>query len=280
MNDIAWIIEDFTAERELGNGYQDLITEIKKQGMPCEVLNITNHFELNKLAIDRVKNMAVAFQGSIQMFRKLKKETDLKPLGWMTDENYLCSKYFPLFQEFLFNDKYCFVPLVTLKAHKFFFYGLFGKDTMIYVRPDGGDKKFKGQLLDLQDFDRMWNNYLSSEAKDTDLILVSTPKNIIGEWRFICNNQKEVISYGTYFYQGQRTYTPGAPREAINLCKKILEVGYYPDPAFTVDIVEDTDHNYWMVEMNSFTSAGTYAAPKEPIVRRISEMILNEFCNP
>ena len=268
---VKWLIEDFIGERELGNGYVDLIEEIKRQGMPVHVMNITNHFELKPGTY--TSEDCIAFQGSIQMFRKLKKETGLRPLGWMTDENYLCTRYFPYFQEFLFNDKYCVVPLVALKAHKFFFYGVFGKDTMIYIRPDGGDKKFKGQLLDLQDFDRMWNNYLSSEAKDTDLVIVSTPKNIIGEWRFICTNEKEIVSCSTYLYQGNKTYIPSAPVGATKLCKKLLEVGYYPDPAFTVDICEDSDGDYWMIEMNSFTSAGTYVAPKPPIVKRISELI-------
>jgi hypothetical protein len=270
--EVRWLVENFSGDES----YSDLIAEVKNQGMQCHVLNITNHFELKPEVFDG-DDACVVFQGSIQMFRKLKKETNLRPLGWMTDDNYLCTKYYPHFTEFLFNDKHCFVSLATLKQHKFFFYGMFGKDTMIYVRPDGGDKKFKGQLLDLADFDRMWTNYLSSEAKDSDLVMVSSPKNIVGEWRFICLATKEIVSYSTYMYQGNRTYVPSAPTEAIKLCRKILDVGYYPDPAFTVDICEDSDHNYWLMEMNSFTSAGTYAAPKKPIVEKISQLALAQF---
>ncbi|TRO55769.1 DUF4343 domain-containing protein [Candidatus Bathyarchaeota archaeon] len=181
-----------------------------------------------------------------------------------------------MFADILFNDKYCFVPLATLKQHKFFFYGVFGKETMIYVRPDRGDKLFKGTLLDLQDFDRMWKDGISSDATDSDLVLVSTPKNIRGEWRYIVTSEQEIVSFSTYMYQDKRTYVPSAPEGATKLCKEVLSRGYFPDPVFTVDIVEDMDGNYWFMEMNSFTSAGTYAAPKEPIVTRVSEIAFKE----
>lgn len=266
------MIENFTGD----NGYEDLIEEVRKQGMTCHVLDITNHFELKPQLMPQ-EDEVVIFQGSIQMFRKLRNETKLKPLGWMTEENYLCSKYYPVFQQYLFNDKYVLVPLAALKAHKFFFYGIFGKDTMIYIRPDRGDKPFTGQLVDLQDFDRLWKNDIVSTATDSDLVLVSTPKNIVGEWRFIVTDQKEIVAVSTYLYQGNRTHVPSAPEEAFKLVRTLLEVGYYPDPVFTIDICEDSDHNYWMLEINSFTSAGTYAAKKEPIIRRVSEIASNQI---
>ena len=39
-----WLIENFTGD----NGYDDLIKEIRNQGMQCVVLNITNHFTLQE----------------------------------------------------------------------------------------------------------------------------------------------------------------------------------------------------------------------------------------
>lgn len=271
MKKITWIVENFAGD----NAYEDLITEVKNQGMDCHVLDITNHFDLKQSVINQCKNDCVIFQGSIQMFRKLKKETSLAPLGWQTDKNYLCSKYWPLFTDILFNDKFVMVPLATLKQHKFFFYGVFGKDTLIYVRPDRGDKLFKGQLLDLQEFDRMWKDGISSDATDSDIIVVSTPKNIRGEWRYIVSDKKEIIAMSTYMYQGNRTYIPSAPNGATELCKEVLSRGYYPDPFFTIDICEDNDGKYWFMEMNSFTSAGTYEASKKNIVEKISNSALN-----
>jgi hypothetical protein len=264
---IRWIVENFVGD----NGYEELIEEIRKQGMECTVLDITNHFELKTGLIK--DDELIIFQGSIQLFRKLKEELSCKPMGWMTDSNYLCSNYYPHFQKYLFNDKHVFTTVSGLKHNKFWFYSIFGKEALIYVRPDGGDKTFTGQLIDLQDFDKFFSSGTRCSAKDTDMVVVSSPKNILGEWRFICTNEKEIIAMSCYQYQGQRTYIPSAPVEATKLCKEILSVGWYPDPFFTIDICQDSDKNFWMIEMNSFTCAGMYGANKELIVKRVSEIV-------
>lgn len=266
-----WLIEDFTQD----SWYRDLIKEVRKQGMECVVLDITNHFELKPGLIK--DNDCVVFQGSIQLFRKLKKELAAYPLGWMTDHHYLCTQYYRHFQKYLFNSKHCFSTVSALKDNKWFFYSAFGKEALIYVRPNGGDKVFTGQLLDLKDFDAFWVDDIRCNAKDVDLVMVSTPKSIRGEWRYICTSQKEILGASLYIYQGQRTYIPSAPEKATELCKEILEIGWYPDPVFTIDIVEDMDGNYWLMELNSFTSAGTYAAKKDLIVKRVSEIAVEEY---
>lgn len=270
MNPI-WIVENFTGD----NGYEDLIAEIRNQGMECIVLNITNHFELKQDLV--APDSCVIFQGSIQLFDKLRKELPAYPIGWVTYDNYLCSRYYPHFQKYLFNDNHVLTSVAALKHNKWWYYGIFGKEALIYVRPDDGKKTFKGQLLDLQDFDRLWENQAACAAKDTDLVVVSTPKNIRGEWRFICTNQQEIIGVSCYQYHGQRTYIPSAPEKATKLCKEILSVGWYPDSVFTIDIVEDSDGEFWLMELNSFTSAGTYAAKKDLIVKRVSEIAKQEW---
>ena len=266
-----WLIEDFTQD----SWYRDLIKEVKKQGMECVVLDITNHFDLKPGLIK--DNDCVVFQGSIQLFRKLKKELPAYPLGWMTDHNYLCSQYYRHFHKYLFNNKHCFSTVSALKDNKWFFYAAFGKEALIYVRPNGGDKAFTGQLLDLKDFDAFWEDDVKCNAKEVDLVVVSTPKNSRGEWRYICTSKKEIIGTSLYRYQGQQTYIPSAPEKATALCKEILELGWYPDPVFTIDIVEDMDGNYWLLEINSFTAAGPYAAKKDLIVKRVSEIAVEEY---
>ena len=277
---VKWLIENFVGD----NGYEDLISEVRRQNMECIVLDIRNHFELLPNLIQ--EGECVMFQGSIQLFKKLKAELPVFPLGWMTDENYLCNNYYPHFQKFLFNDKHVFTTLAGLKHNKWWFYQTFSKEAMIYVRPNGGDKTFTGQLIDLQDFDEFFEGngskklskrYGGCEIKNTDLLVVSTPKNIIGEWRFICTNTREILGVSCYMYGGKRTLIPSAPVEATKLVNKILEVDWYPDPAFTVDIVQDNDGNFWLMELNSFTSAGTYASKKENIVKRVSEIAFKQW---
>lgn len=268
-----WLVENFSGD----NGYEELIKEVRNQGMECIVLNITNHFTLQEGIFK--SGDCIIFQGSIQLFEKLRSKLGPQgcyPIGWVTDENYLCSTYYPKFKNLLFNDKHVICTVCALKENRFDYYRKFGKEALIFIRPDSGKKIFSGQLLDLQDFDRFWNNSISCSAKDTDLVIVSTPKNINGEWRFICSNKGEIIAQSTYMYQGQRTYIPSAPSGATDLCKAVLSVGWYPDPVFTIDIVEDNDGKFWLMEFNSFTSAGTYAADKKSIVKEVSNIALEQ----
>ena len=271
MNNPKWIIENFAGD----NGYEELIEEVKRQGYKVVVLDITNHFELKPNIVQ--PNECAIFQGSIQLFRKLKAELEAMPLGWMTDSHYLCSKYYPHFQKYLFNDKHVLTSVANLKHNKWWFYGSFAKEAVIFVRPDGGDKLFTGRLLDLQDFDKFWEDDTACGSKNDDLVVVSTPKNIRGEWRYICDAQKNILGTSLYKYNDQRTYIPSAPEKATALVKEVLEVGWYPDPVFTIDICEAMDGTYWLLEINSFTSAGTYAAKKEMIVKRVSEIAVEEW---
>lgn len=267
-----WIVENFVGD----NGYEDLIVEVRKQGMECIILDVRNHFELDPNLVK--SNSCVIFQGSIQLFKKLKKELNSYPIGWMTDDNYLCSNYYPYFQKYLFNDNHIFVNFKSLKDDKFNWYSKYGKEALIFIRSDTGDKSFSGQLVDLQDFDRIFSSTSSRHnLKDDDTLIISTPKNIVGEFRFIVTNKKEIIGVSSYMFQGQRTYIPNAPEKATSLCKEILDIGYYPDPVFTIDICTDTDQNVWLMEINSFTSAGTYAAKKDLIVKRVSEIVLEQY---
>ena len=157
-------------------------------------------------------------------------------------------------------------------AKKFFYYSIFGKEAVLFLRPDSGNKLFQAELLDIQDVDRRFQNW----DKPNDLVLMATPKNIRGEWRFVVTEKKEIVSYSTYSYQGQITKIPSAPQGAIDKCKEALERGYYPDPVFVIDICEDSDGNYWILELNSFSSAGLYACNKDKIVSIISEIAKNE----
>ena len=154
------------------------------------------------------------------------------------------------------------------------FYGIFGKEAVIFIRPDTGDKTFKGGLLDLQDSEGFFNEF---ECYKHDLAIISTPKNMIGEWRFVCSRHKEIIAVSSYRYQGLCTRVPSAPPGATELCKEILEVGYYPNSVFCVDICQDTDGNFWLMELTSFSSAGLYATDKTKVVKRVSEIAWEDF---
>lgn len=220
MKDL-WIIEDLGGTGFGANEYRELAEAVKEAGSEAFLIDIKSYPVLDeRLKELNLDSRNVFFQGSIQLYRKLRAETPARPLGWMTDNSYKCSVYYPYFQNFLFNNQHCFVGLGTLKKEKWFFYSVFGKDALIYVRPDAGDKLFTGRLLDLVDFDKFFEtDSTQSSAKNTDLIVVSSPKNIRAEYRFIVK-AANIIAHSTYLYMGQRTCIPSVNPKATELCKK------------------------------------------------------------
>lgn len=266
---LLWIVENFTD----GSDYNDLIKEIKSQNF--DVLEIRRDFKRSMIA--DIKNRPVIFQGSIEMTAMLGGELHLQncwPVKYCSIENYKCSKYYTHFGRHLFNDNYALLSLSELYRQHYNIWGNYGKEGLIFIRPDRGDKPFQAQLLDLLDVKRFVEKH---EDIKHELVLVSTPKKIVGEWRFVVTKNKEILGYSLYSYQGQITKVPSAPIEAIDKCKEILKINYYPDDVFVVDICEDAAGDYWLLELNSFSSAGLYECNKQKIVEGVSKMAIDSF---
>jgi len=258
-----WIIENVSNSQF----YRDLIESVRSSGRYC--LSLTNKKAEDFIAKDFKENDCVMTQGSIEMTKNIvfNLPAGCCPIRYSSFEKYLCSVYYPYFDKFLFN-RYCvIITLKHLKEEKFELYRIYGKEAKIFVRPDSGEKTFQAQLLDLQDFDKFWDNSIS----DDDFVVVSSPKIINGEYRFVCSEQ-EIIAQSTYRYQGQDTYIPSAPKGATEFVNKILNINYKPDLVFCVDVVEDNYGFFWLLELTSFSSAGLYACNKEKIVKRVSEI--------
>ena len=117
-----WIIENFTDSED----YRDLISSIKDSGRYCFVIGRHNHFDFNPAGFE--ENDCVIVQGSIQMTKNIASRlpTGCFPIAYNNWNNYLCSTYYPYFQNLLFNDKNEFTSLKNLKDNKFYFYEKFG----------------------------------------------------------------------------------------------------------------------------------------------------------
>lgn len=266
---VKWIIENFTNEQS----YDEVISSVKTLGYEYQVIKGDyKHSDLEKY---KNGSHCVIFLGSIEMTKIVQKELpNCFPVAYCHHPNYLCSKYYSYFGKYLFNDRYALISLGELYRQMFFFYGIFGKEALMFIRPDSGDKLFQAQLLDLLDLERFvkTNKHLEHE-----LVLVSSPKNIKWEGRFIVSKYKEIIGYSTYRFQDQITKIPSVPPESMELVKELLEIGYYPDTVFCMDICQDSDNKFWLMELNSFSSAGLYASNKEVVVKRVSEIAEQDY---
>jgi hypothetical protein len=265
-----WIIENFSE----GDDISQLIEAVKNAGHPLTLINRRNGFEYKHINFD---NECVVFYGSINMAKIISEHLKTCfPVIW-EDIGFECTNYWPHYKHFLFNDNFEFTTLKNLRENKWEYYKKYGKEALIFIRPSGGSKSFAGQLLDLQDFDVFFDNHIKCNAIDTDIIAVSTPKNIVGEWRFIVTSEKKIISKSCYKYQGKLTSVTGAPEGATKLIEKVLDVGVYPAKIFSADVAQDSDGNFWLMEFNSFNSCGLYSTDKKKIVEEASRLAIQEY---
>ncbi len=151
----------------------------------------------------------------------------------------------------------------------------FGVEAMVFLRPNEGDKAFKGGLTDIQDF----KTVLGMVGQD-ELVLISSPKTVRGEWRFVVS-KKEIIAVSCYIYQGLLASVPSAPVGALALVDCVLNTlsrsKWFPDPVFCIDVCQDGDNNFWVCELTSFSSAGLYSCNKQAIVNKVTEVAIEEF---
>lgn len=280
----CWIVENFVKEnsfRELSAALKELeypLIEINSDYSPKILRENLNLSYVSQAGVAVYDKNCVVVNGSIKMCKLL--ATELKygchPILFSTFDNYKCSAYYSHFGNYLFNDKYCLMSLKEIVRQKYDVWGHYGKDTLIFIRPDSGEKTFQAGLLDIMDLQRL---YEANKDYEHDLMLVSTPKNILWEGRFVVSKHKEIIASSTYRFQGNVTPIPSVPKESTAFCQELLKnVDYVPDSVFCLDICQDSDKNCWLLELTSFSSAGLYACDKKKIVQRVSE-IAKEECD-
>ena len=125
----------------------------------------------------------------------------------------------------------------------------------------------------VKDFDKF---YETNKHLEHELVVISTPKTIIGEWRVICSKDS-IIDYSLYRYQGQISKIRVAPPNVLEFATKMLKVGYFPDDVFCFDICTDSDNNCWLLELTSFSSCGLYASDKNKLVKEISKIAFEDY---
>lgn len=277
METASWIIENMAKEES----FTQLANAVKEAGH--HLIELNRGYEKSQLSKfwvgegNQYPIHCVVFNGSIEMAKLLRKDLPniCQPVIYANYPAFLCSNYYPYFGDILFNDRYVMMPLSELVRQKFLVYGLLGKEATIFLRPDSGEKTFQAQLVDFSDLERFAEN--QGVAVNNEMVVVSTPKNIRWEGRFVVTRWEEIVAHSTYRYQGERLYVASAPTKARELCEEVIKRQYIPDSVYCVDVCEDNDGNCWLLELTSFSSAGLYACDKRNIVKAVTEIAYEDF---
>jgi hypothetical protein len=265
---VKWLIEDWDPD----NNYQRLYEEVKRQGYKCELISYVP-FKGGSYEVFSPTDCVVV-QASLNLARQLMEEKKWIPGPWLNLREYECSYYYAYLGDLLFNDDYIMIPVRDFKRVKDICFKRLGKRDSLFIRPNSGFKTFTGKVFSKRHFDKDWD-WVEEFCTPEDLIVISTPKDIKAEWRFIAA-ESDIISGSMYKYNGISEYKSEWPDKAINLAKDVAKK-YHPDPVYTVDICMGADDRFYLLEVGSFSCAGLYACDMEPIVRVASNIALDEW---
>lgn len=279
---VKWLVENFEPDNKLWK----LIEELKSRGQPLEIVDYYNYYLNNTVLGDDGMpskssfgdNDCVIFQGSIQLALWIKRNKPWIPGVWMNTEKFNCSYFYSYLGDFLFNSDYEFTTIGEYKRRHSYYFKKYGVDDCVFLRPNNGMKSFTGQIFKSERHVTDWN-YFDMSTRAEDLIVISSPKVIVGEWRFVIG-RGEIISSSMYQKDGKAHQFIGAPKAAhkvVNQIVEIIEKDCPIDPMYIVDIALTSDGQYKLMELNSFTSAGLYETDKKLVVDAVNRIAIEEW---
>jgi hypothetical protein len=266
-----------------------LIDEAKRQGFKTLVIKKGIVFDLECIFIDNDIQPCdtLMFKGSLWTAKKVRRDTKNFPGVWINLNTMRYLNYSSKIHDLMLNMNYIVLPLYSLKARMPLIHSVC-RDSKFFMRPDGGDKKFTGDVFSLNDIDRLSNGFFNSDFPvDLDtLAVLSPPMDIIREWRFFMRKGSGVITSSLYMDEGEIVEKQGSVEPATKLAEKVDKVISEKiksndetdglSPIYTIDICEDVNGDFKVVELNSFSCSGIYACDPTKIIKEASILSMIE----
>lgn len=226
--------------------------------------------DLDQIALDHLDETDIVALGSVEFIQQGKRDLPVDPFAWYENEVFDSLQLHTYYKDYVLNKDFSFIPFGNLKDLKWQLFRTFARETEIFMRPNSGAKSFTGGVFDLVDFDKEIDKIKEeSEVKDDDLVLVSSVKKILAEFRLICFGN-EIVGYSTYRFNGLLTEIKSVPKEVLDFWTLALhDTRWIPEKFYVVDIVMDNDGSYYVLEFNCLNSSNWYAADVEKILEKI-----------
>lgn len=195
------------------------------------------------------------------------------------DLKYNCNVYMALLgvdcRKFL-NHDHLYCTLGDLLDDPEYYFRLMGMDTLFF-RPNKGGKEFTGNVWSVERLPRELDAIIKMYGVELDtMILVSTPKVILDEARFIIGN-REIVASSRYQVDGVHVEDLKVNPESTKLVEEILDTSdWLPDTLFVIDIAT-TDEGPKIVELNSFSCSGWYAMDPKEVIQKASAVVTEEY---
>ncbi len=216
----------------------------------------------------------VVFYGSLNAASRIRKHAKWVPGVYCDLAQFECFNYYNHFGEFLLNSDYVMLSLGELERQHSYLYSLLNTDKL-FIRPSSGFKTFDGSVVAEKCFYDFLKRATFYENNLKDIIVISAAKDIVEEWRLIIVDNT-VVSASQYKNEGMVKIKEGCPTEVIDFTNRIAKK-WRPESAYTMDICRRKDGPLRLIEINSFSCSGFYAAPTDTIVEAVNRAALRDY---
>ncbi|QDU92860.1 ATP-grasp domain-containing protein [Lignipirellula cremea] len=196
------------------------------------------------------------------------------PGAFATVPHFFCSHYYAHCGRFLLNKDYLMLPYAELPRCRDFLFAALGRDDRLFVRPDSPLKIFTGMTLSRSTFDKDYEFMGFYEFPVESLVVVSSPKTIVSEWRFVAA-AGEIVAGTLYVNEGEPTALPAQDAGALAFANAVVAAGFRPDPVWMVDVCRTDDGGYHLLEIGGFSFSSLYGCDKDAVVQAVSRVALS-----
>jgi hypothetical protein len=267
-----WLIEAgvYGAEAE------PLCAEIRRQGMPAEVVPFRTLLKEKHIAVDGrplADGDCVLGYGAFPFPRQIQLHRRWVPGAWCDPAALDCAGYFAHLGKFLLNQHYALMPGVEAIRQRDWLFTVFGKAEAVFARPAGCHKVFTGRRIARDDFAAALG---PTRYDPSTLVVVAAPREIGREWRVVVAGDR-VVAGSQYASEGGKCVAAGCPAEVRAFAEAMLtEVRWRPDPIFMMDVAESAGR-LWLVELNGFSCSWLYACDLEAVVAAAAELAARQW---
>lgn len=265
--DVNWLVQEDIFKEDLS----DLFRALELNGNPYYIHKYVP-FESEQATPFDAEQCVIVY-GSLNLVRRIKRTKPWIPGYWCNFDAFCCQNYYAHYGKYLINRNYLMLPLKEVLRRKEELYDLFGDP--LFVRPDAGDKPFTGFAVPRRLFESEINFLLSHPSCYPEILVVVAPfRKILNEWRFVVSDR--VVTGSLYLSNDEEKHGLCENGSAFDFAQKILSENWKPDPIFVIDICE-TNNEIGLLEINSFSCSGFYAADKNKIVQEAARLALLEL---
>ncbi len=210
--------------------------------------------------------------GSVSYVQRASASGRWKPGVFAEPDCFTYAQWAQHYDEMLLNDPSS-VEITTPRA---FLHTTRAPDEIIFARPTRDDKDFSGTVQTVAAFQTLCHLAVQgvggTQSFSPDLpILIGTPYGIEGEWRlFVVDGS--VRGASQYRKKGRLHLQQGAPDLILDFAQDVLRQ-WTPAPVYVLDLCLSNGRPYIM-EAQSFNSAGHYHADMRPVVEAINRVAI------